>query len=206
MKIKFKNILLAITLTIFSALLGVGYCNFLASKNIDTYLGLPIYISLDSKMYDTSTIEGAIKYSDYAFIAKVNGIKTTEYKYDDKWPYTIYDISINNNISGELITSKNIELIQYGGLNYDKKSYIFSEGEKYLNEGHYYFFTAQTWGLTEGEGIIYDKAIDLGKTLEQSELDEYSMNSLDKNTTYSVNDTSINYKKTISKYDVNYNK
>ena len=47
MKIKFKNILLAITLTIFSALLGVGYCNFLASKNIDTYLGLPIYISLD---------------------------------------------------------------------------------------------------------------------------------------------------------------
>ena len=84
MKIKFRNILLAITLTVFSALLGVGYCNFLASKNIDTYLGLPIYISLDSKMYDTSTIDGAIKYSDYAFIAKVNSIKTTEYKYEDK--------------------------------------------------------------------------------------------------------------------------
>ena len=38
MKIKFRNILLAITLTVFSALLGVGYCNFLARKNIDTYI------------------------------------------------------------------------------------------------------------------------------------------------------------------------
>lgn len=206
MKIKLSNILIAVTLVVFSTILGFGYNKFMTNKNVETYLGLPFYTSLNSKKYDTSTIEGAIKYSDYAFIAKVNGIKTTEYKYDDKWPYTVYDIKVDRNISGELITSKSIELIQFGGINYDKKSYTFNKDQKYLNDGHYYFFTTQTWGLTEGEGIIYEKAIDLGETLEQNELEEYSMNSLDKNTTFSVNDTSINYKKTISKYDVNYNK
>lgn len=206
MKIKLSNILIAIILTIFSILLGFGYKKFMANKNVETYLGLPVYTSLNSKIYDTSSIEDAIKYSDYAFIAKVNFLKTTQYKYDDKWPYTIYDISVNKNISAQLITSKNIELIQYGGLNYDKKSYTFAKDEKYLNEGHYYFFTTQTWGLTEGEGVIFEKAIDLGETLEQSEIEEYSIDELKENTSYSINNSSTEYKKTISKYDVRYNK
>ena len=54
-------------------------------------------------------------------------------------------------------------------------------------------------------GIIYDKAIDLGKTLEQSELDEYSINILRDNGNNYVNSSKSEYKKTISKYDVNYN-
>lgn len=206
MKIKFSNILIAVILTAFSTMLGIGYNKFVSNKNVETYLGLPVYTSLNSKMYDTSTIEGAIRYSDYAFIAKVNGIKTTEYKYDDKWPYTIYDIKVDRNISGELITSKNIELIQFGGINYDKKSYTFNKDQKYLNDGHYYFFTTQTWGLTEGEGIIYEKAIDLGATLEQNEIEEYSMNSLREKTNNYIDSSNDEYKKIISKYDVNYNK
>ena len=118
MKIKLSNILIAIALTIFSCLFGLKYNKFGTNKNTETYLGLPVYTAFNSKIYDTSTIFNAIKYSDYAFIARVNFLKTTEYKYDDKRPYTIYDISVIKNISGELIYSKNIELIQYGGINY----------------------------------------------------------------------------------------
>ena len=206
MKIKLSNILIAIALTIFSCLFGLKYNKFGTNKNTETYLGLPVYTAFNSKIYDTSTIFNAIKYSDYAFIARVNFLKTTEYKYDDKLPYTIYDISVIKNISGELIYSNNIELIQYGGINYDEKSYIFAKNERYLNEGHYYFFTTQTWGLKEGEGIIFEKAIDLGETLEQSEVEEYSINNtLNEDTSFNNNSSSVEYKKTISKYDVRYN-
>ena len=215
MKIKLSNILIAIALTIFSCLFGLKYNKFGTNKNTETYLGLPVYTAFNSKIYDTSTIFNAIKYSDYAFIARVNFLKTTEYKYAffgfcgdlfDKRPYTIYDISVIKNISGELIYSKNIELIQYGGINYDEKSYIFAKNERYLNEGHYYFFTTQTWGLKEGEGIIFEKAIDLGETLEQSEVEEYSINNiLNEDTSFNNNSSSVEYKKTISKYDVRYN-
>lgn len=196
MKIKLSNILIAIALTIFSCLFGLKYNKFGTNKNTETYLGLPVYTAFNSKIYDTSTIFNAIKYSDYAFIARVNFLKTTEYKYDDKRPYTIYDISVIKNISGELIYSKNIELIQYGGINYDEKSYIFAKNERYLNEGHYYFFTTQTWGLKEGEGIIFEKAIDLGETLEQSEVEEYSINNtLNEDTSFNNNSSSVEYKK-----------
>ena len=81
MKIKLSNILIAIALTIFSCLFGLKYNKFGTNKNTETYLGLPVYTAFNSKIYDTSTIFNAIKYSDYAFIAIVNFLKTTEYKY-----------------------------------------------------------------------------------------------------------------------------
>ena len=65
MKIKLSNILIAIALTIFSCLFGLKYNKFGTNKNTETYLGLPVYTAFNSKIYDTSTIFNAIKYSLY---------------------------------------------------------------------------------------------------------------------------------------------
>lgn len=203
MKIKLSSVLMVSALALSGTLMGIGY-NYISNANSETYLGLPVNRTMGTVLYDTSSIENAIKYNDYSFIAKVNYIKTTEYKYKNKLPYTIYNINVKENINGNLITSDSIELMQYGGINYDKKSYTFYEDEEYLKDGHYYFISAQTWSLVKGEGIILDKAIDLGETLESDEVELYLNKATNvKKLSY---DKDSDYKQIMSKYDINYNK
>lgn len=186
-----------IFICLFVMIIGIS-CGFIYNhfniNNIEEYNGLPVYRMFSSKLYDTSTVEGAIKYSDYAFIARVIDINRTEYKYDDNLPYTIYNIKVEKNINGELDINNNIEIIQYGGLNYNKKSYSFYENESYLKNDHYYFFSVGTWNMAEGEGISIDRYIDLGDSLDNDEIDIYSISVI----------KDSNYKKIISKYDINY--
>lgn len=188
-----KKIFICLLVIIIGISCGFIYNHF-NINNIEEYNGLPVYRMISSKLYDTSTVEGAIKYSDYAFIARVIDINRTEYKYDDNLPYTIYNIKVEKNINGELDINNNIEIIQYGGLNYNKKSYSFYENESYLKNDHYYFFSVGTWNMVEGEGISIDRYIDLGDSLDNDEIDIYSISVI----------KDPNYKKIISKYDINY--
>lgn len=85
-------------------------------------------------MYDMSTPEKAVGAVDYVFVAKINSIKKILYR--DYEPYTVYDITILENIKGNLLTD--ITLTQMGGISKSKKEYILPSDTKLLKQGKTY--------------------------------------------------------------------
>lgn len=178
---------------------------------------LPIYSTSAMWLYDTSTPEKAMGISDYAFVAKINKVLKTEYKnsvmletslngknktvYD---PYTVYEITIIENIKGEIITNKPIELMQYGGLNYDGKSYTLLENSELLIPGNYYILLSNVW---PEENILETseptRIINLGNNLDATN----SVRNITKyKEAYSTQVIPVNYETSniISKNDINY--
>ena len=180
-----KNLKRIITLILFVNVIGLSV--YIVSENMNKstlkvayYLnGLPVYNSHAAYAYDVSSPEKAYAASRYVFIAKINGFNRTEYEnieiiekglFSSKRvsdPITIYNISVIQNIKGNLITRKEIELKQYGGINEDKKSYTFVENGHFLEEGSYYLFLT---GTDVNGGIIEvtnpDRIIYLGKDIK----------------------------------------
>ncbi len=120
------------------------------NKELELDPNLPINYVYPFYAYTFATPEETVGIADYVFVAKVNSIKRIDYRnpvttsiikttYD---PYTIYDITVIENIKGELIKTENIELEQKGGLEKDGKSYVFPEGMGLLNVGEYYIILA----------------------------------------------------------------
>ena len=85
-------------------------------------------------MYDMSTPEKAVGAVDYVFVARINSIKKT--LYSDYEPYTVYNITILENIKGNLLTD--ITLTQMGGISKSKKEYILPSDTKLLKQGKTY--------------------------------------------------------------------
>ena len=173
-KIKFFLVIIISILLVYTILIN----NETIQKIKNNYFNnLPIYYSNSISMYDTSTPEKAIGCSDYVFIAHINRILRTEYKYPVEveidtnktevitTPYTVYSINVIKNIKGTLDTSKPIEFMQYGGINDDNKSYTFTNGGSLLTEGNYYILMVDTWGGEGGTIEISDtnRIINLGK-------------------------------------------
>lgn len=143
------------------------------NENILYYDGLPVNYVHSSYAYDTSTPNKAVAISKYVFIAKINSILRTDYFnpievkdflfkktiYD---PYTVYNVDVIYNLKGELIN--NVELMHYGGINKDKKSYTFSSLNndfKFLNTGEYYIILAAASYFNNSLDIIapYENSI-----------------------------------------------
>jgi len=150
------------------------------SYDYEKYKNLPINYTHAVYEYDTSTPEQAIGVADYAFIAKVNNIVRTEYRYPMEAvidgeiktvtiPYTVYSITVIENIKGELLKTKDIEVMQYGGLEEDTKSYSFHEGMNLLNVGEYYIL------------LVYASSED-GTLLIDSQDSVVSLGSIEENT------------------------
>lgn len=191
---------------------------FVAIINIsNSKKDLPIYSTSAMWLYDTSTPEKAMGISDYAFVAKINKVLKTEYKnsvmletslngknktvYD---PYTVYEITVIENIKGEIITNKPIELMQYGGLNYDGKSYTLLENSELLIPGNYYILLSNVW---PEENILETseptRIINLGDNLAATN----SVRNITKyKEAYSTQVIPANYETSniISKNDINY--
>jgi len=123
-------------------------------SNIETdyYKGLPVEYRSGSYL-DVSTPKKAIGASEYVFIAKINSILRTEYRYPTEIadglrtktvsdPYTIYSVTVIENIKGNLIKTIDIEVEQMGGMAEDNKSYSFLEDTGLLNIGEYYILLA----------------------------------------------------------------
>lgn len=191
---------------------------FVAIINIsNSKKDLPIYSTSAMWLFDTSTPEKAMGISDYAFVAKINKVLKTEYKnsvmletslngknktvYD---PYTVYEITVIENIKGEIITNKPIELMQYGGLNYDGKSYTLLENSELLIPGNYYILLSNVW---PEENILETseptRIINLGNNLDATN----SVRNITKyKEAYSIQVIPANYETSniISKNDINY--
>lgn len=171
-------------------------------------------------MYDTSIPEQAVGISDYVFVAKVDGIDRTDYidtgtvelslsgNKKIKSPYTVYDIEVVKNIKGELLTSKPIEYMHYGGINKDGKSYTYIPEVRPLETGKYYILLVNTFRENGGALETSDKNriillddVENDEDIENSELvkkyeeaykNEYIPEGAEEETRYT------------SKYDVNY--
>lgn len=224
------KIITATSITTLAIVLGVVFANSTSGNKFlqKFYNGKPVSYSMASYVFDTTTPEKAIGISDYVFIAKINDIARTEYKHPIEVeisttekitrtiPYTIYNISVVKNIKGELITSSPIELMQYGGLNEDGKSYTLSEESSLLKVGEYYIIMGNTF---EKDGEIVEasseltRIIPLGNDSKFSEKD--SLNTIAKYEKAYKNEyvpskskgNIADYKQGhISKYDVNYKK
>lgn len=133
--------------------------------NAADYKELPRIESEVSYAYDTRSPEKAIGVADYVFIAKINGILRTEYRFNTKEPYTVYSATVIENIKGEIIKDKKIEIFTHGGLNSDKKSYTIFGGIEFLNVGEYYILLPYT--ASDGRlGISNTTSIvELGKSI-----------------------------------------
>lgn len=88
----------------------------------------------------------------YAFIAKVNKIIKTDYRDPSEIeltpdgsqmkkvykPYTIYDITVIENLKGKIVKNTNIPIEQVGGILKDQDAVIFPRGMDFLKENYYY--------------------------------------------------------------------
>ena len=167
-----KNInFVYILLPILTCIISVFILSQKDNKNL--YNGLPVSYSFGCYFYDTSTPNKAVAVTKYVFIAKINSILRTDYfnpteikkvffKKIDYDPYTVYDVDVIYNLKGELVN--NVELMHYGGINKDKKSYTFSSLNndfKFLNTGEYYIILAATSYFNNSLDIIapYENSI-----------------------------------------------
>lgn len=195
-KVLFITIILAIVLGI---LAGIFFNNSSDDLIVRTYA---------SRIGDSSVPENAVEYSDYVFIAKINKILRTDYRNPvevgfgivQKDPYTIYEISVIENLKGNLITDEPIELVEYGGINEDGKTYTLFEDADLLNIGEYYLLLVSVIPDTdELEVSDNNRMLSLGENL--SEIDSNLVNQYKEIISNETNVTELD----ISKYDVNYN-
>lgn len=195
-KVLFITIILAIVLGI---LAGIFFNNSSDDLIVRTYA---------SRIGDSSVPENAVEYSDYVFIAKINKILRTDYRNPvevgfgivQKDPYTIYEISVIENLKGNLITDEPIELVEYGGINEDGKTYTLFEDADLLNIGEYYLLLVSVIPDTdELEVSDNNRMLSLGENL--SEIDSSLINQYKEIISNETNVTELD----ISKYDVNYN-
>ena len=184
------------------------------SYNYDCYNNVPINYTYAKYRYETDTPEKAIGISDYVFIARINNIARTEYRnphqtvIDGKVvtvsrPYTVYNVTVVENIKGELIRTKEIEIVQFGGLNQDTKSYSFHEGMGLLNVGEYYILLAYT---SSKDGTLNieqaDNVVPLGN-LEENDIQAIKDNTLPEIAITTINkQNEIGQKPNISPIDI----
>lgn len=204
-----KKIILIIVFIILGIVIGYWFI-----KNY--YKEKPVSVSHISRQYDTSNPEIAVNNSDYIFIAKINSILRTEYRNHvevevglgqtiiEKDPYTIYDITVIENLKGNLITDTSIEFVQYGGINEDGTSYSLLENSSLLNIGEYYLLMVGTLPAThEIEVSDNNRMISLGNdisNLNNNLIDDYK-NIINNNRANTTELIDVN----MSKYDINYN-
>lgn len=218
MKFTKLNIFLIIILFL---VLGIITGVFVVDKpTIELYNNLPVIRAHGMKVYDTSTPEKSIGISDYVFVAKINKILRTEYKNKieikednvvksiNSDPYTIYQIEVLENIKGNLKINEPIELMQYGGLNEDGKSYKFMDDGNLLNEGEYYILMTDIWGNKNGEVIEVsetDRIVSLGKNYNSLSRDSLVSRYKQAFLNQEIPSDKI-ITNSLSKYDINYEK
>lgn len=155
---KHKKIFYCI-ISIFALTIGLLLSNHVFNNEINierTYKGLPVISSYSINMYDMSTPEKVVGAVDYVFVAKINSIKETDYRDPIEVevtadgsktktitnPYTIYNVTVIDNIKGKLPVSEQITITQNGGITEDKKMYILPDGAELLQVGEYYIILA----------------------------------------------------------------
>ena len=153
----------------------------------DKYNGLPIHYTTASYAYIYGTPDEAIECTDYTFIGRVDSIDRTEYRNPVEVetvadgsqkmtlynPYTIYNVTVIENIKGDLIKTRLIEVEQFGGLDKSGKTYTFEESKGLLNIGECYIMsvyasnTANTLRISDASPLVSLGRIDEPNTINE---------------------------------------
>lgn len=149
---KLFTLLLPIIMMI--TIVGCGQTKELStSKTYDSFAlssQVPIIYDEASFMVNVDNPEEIVSWGDYVFVAKVESELRTEYTdiYENDngsitgKPYTVYSITVIDNIKGKLKKNVEIEFFKHGGVNYDGKSISLLDGDKLLECGKYYILVA----------------------------------------------------------------
>ncbi|MFA6866968.1 MAG: hypothetical protein WCR54_05575 [Clostridia bacterium] len=98
---------------------------------------IPIEISWINDVYDLKTCVG---FADYVFVAKVTGYKRTIFDTPSEIPQTVYSIEVIENIKGNLVLKKDIEILKMGGLD-EKFRHIYNiSDDSHPQVDKYYIF------------------------------------------------------------------
>lgn len=127
--------------------------NYETSKTYDSVKlssQIPVIYDDASFMVDVNNPEEIVGWGDYVFVAKIEAELRTEYTniYESEdgtitgKPYTVYSITVIDNLKGKLKKNQGIEFFKHGGVNYDGKSISLLEGDQLLECGKYYILVA----------------------------------------------------------------
>lgn len=101
--------------------------------------------------FDVTNIKNVVADADYTFVAKVDKVVSTVYKFpvkiDDKWikvPYTKYRLKIVKNIKGKLKEGGYIEIQKAGGKLQNSSKYMAYDNDTLPSRNSVYIFSAYT--------------------------------------------------------------
>ena len=110
---------------------------------------LPIRYMNASYAIDIENPKEVVGFGDYVFVAKINEEIETEYRdvveFKGKTiatPYTVYSVTVIDNLKGKIKRNTPIEFEKFGGINMDNKSISLLDGDELLEEGKYYILVA----------------------------------------------------------------
>lgn len=151
-----KNIALFLGALMVAAITGCGsQSHYEMSKTFDSFAlsaEIPVVYDgdRDSFMVNIHSPEEIVGWGDYVFVAKVEAELRTEYTNLHKnkagaitgKPYTVYAITVLDNLKGSLKKNEPIEFFKHGGVNYDGKSISLLVDDRLLEAGKYYILVA----------------------------------------------------------------
>lgn len=152
--------------------------NYELSKTYDSISlssEIPVVYDDGSFMVNVDNPEEIVGWGDYVFVAKVEAELRTEYtnlRENENGtitgkPYTVYSITVIDNLKGKLKKNEPIEFFKHGGVNYDGKSISLLEGDQLLEVGKYYILVAAAEADGRlGQGMPHS-AIELDATSKQ---------------------------------------
>ena len=105
---------------------------------------IPVSYSSASYVIDVYNPREMVGMADYVFIGYVDSKDGTIYYSEDEIgsPYTLYTITVVENIKGELITDDSIQIQKEGGVTRDKTFIDLVNGDALPEKGHLYLFSA----------------------------------------------------------------
>ena len=174
-----KTVALFLGIIIICTITGCGsQSNYETSKIYDSIAlssEIPIVYDDGSFLVNVDNPEEIVGWGDYVFVAKVEAELRTEYtnlrENEDgsivAKPYTVYSITVIDNLKGNLKKNEPIEFFKHGGVNYDGESISLLEGDQLLEAGKYYILiaAAETDGRL-GQGMPHS-AIELNVSSKQ---------------------------------------
>lgn len=134
-----------------------------------------------SFMVDVTNPAEIVGWGDYVFVARVESELRTEYtnlrQNEDGTitgkPYTVYSITVLENIKGELRKNEPIEFFKHGGVNYDGLSISLLEGDQLLESRKTYILIA----ASEADGRLGQGMPNSSIELDLSQRQSYSTKS-----------------------------
>lgn len=150
----------------------IFYKNIASSKITDN---IPINYIDGVNAFDASNLSEVVGFCDYVFVGKVNSELGNVY--NSIFPKTQYNVTVIDDIKGNLSSYGEVTINKVGGLSEDKSEIILSENDFLPEQGEIYIFTA----FVSGNGELCVQGENSNVLISDSE------NLLDTNKSESIN-------------------